>query len=107
MGDVHLLAFISWKFLNCVHEFKDEFALFYLDKTNLKEIICGEIELFNKITFNLQLQWVNTHILNTSDKFEAFRRNLEFKAIRHIPKKIISNVNEYFNNNKTETEHAL
>lgn len=66
------------------------------------------VDIFEKLNIlNLQLQGANTHILDTSDKVNAFCRKLELWS-RNLKQKnleMFANVDEYIKTYKVEEQH--
>ncbi|XP_071037173.1 zinc finger BED domain-containing protein 5-like [Parasteatoda tepidariorum] len=122
MGSVHSeLLFKCWvrclsrgKFLQRVYELREEIAIF-LKEDNRTETEIFVIKLsyliviFEKLNnLNLQLQGANTHMLDTSDKVNAFCRKFEFWG-RNLKQKnltMLTNVDNCTKTYKAEEEHV-
>lgn len=127
MGAVHsaLLFYCEarWlsrgKFLQRVYELRDEIAIFLEEESRPEAELFRDdlfvmklsylVDIFEKLnTLNLQLQGANTHMLDTSDKVNAFCRKLELWS-RNLNKKnveMFANVDECIKTYKAEELHV-
>lgn len=127
MGSVHsqLLFYCEarWlsrgKFLQRVYELREEIAIF-LEEENRPEAenfrdglfvmkLSYLVDIFEKLNIlNLQLQGANTHMLDTSDKVNAFCRKLDLWS-RNLKQKnltMFANVDDCIKTYKAEEEHV-
>ncbi|KAF8789976.1 Zinc finger BED domain-containing protein 5 [Argiope bruennichi] len=107
------------KFLQRVYELKEEITIFLeeenrLEAENFRNDLSAMklsylVDTFEKLNnLNLQLQEANTHMLDTSDKVNAFCRKLELWSRKLTQRNltVFANVDDCTKTYKAEEEHV-
>ncbi|XP_035207173.1 zinc finger BED domain-containing protein 5-like [Stegodyphus dumicola] len=127
MGAVHSALLFYWEarwlsrgeFLQRVYELREEIAVF-LEEENRPEAenfrdtlfvmkLSYMVDIFEKLNnLNLQLQGANTHILDTSDKVNAFCMKLELWSRNSKQENLtmFANLNDCIKTYKAEEQHV-